>query len=119
VQLNVVEASEGPGAEEAEVVAAGEGKRRPSGRERRDDHASWECCRIFFILRNDERMKVKGNMSIRLVVHRSRKYGVRTVGRPHCSISDYLIIKDDLLDYFLRPRIDEVIGRVLIKLSQL
>jgi hypothetical protein len=26
----------GPGAEEAEVVAAGEGKRRESGRERRD-----------------------------------------------------------------------------------
>ena len=53
---------------------------------------------VFFILRNGERMKVK-EKSIGLVVHTLSKHGVRTVGRQHCSLSDYLIIKDDLLDY--------------------
>ena len=46
----VVEAGEGSGAEEAEVVAAGEDERRASGKERRDDRASWKYCRrLLFI----------------------------------------------------------------------
>ena len=49
-QPRVVEASEGPGSEEAEVVTAGEGERWASGRERRDDRASWEYRCLFLLL---------------------------------------------------------------------
>ena len=48
VQPGIAEASEGPGAEEAGVVTAGEGERRASGSERRDGRASWECRRLFY-----------------------------------------------------------------------
>jgi hypothetical protein len=42
-QPSIAEASEGPRAEEVEVVAAREGERRASViRERRDGRASWE-----------------------------------------------------------------------------
>jgi hypothetical protein len=47
-QLDVAEASEGPGAEEAEVVVAGEGERQASGSERCDGRANWECRRLFY-----------------------------------------------------------------------
>jgi hypothetical protein len=47
-QPGVAEASEGPKAEGAEVVAAGEGEQRVSGRERCDSHASWACRCLFF-----------------------------------------------------------------------
>ena len=40
---------------------------------------------VFFILRNSERMKVKGNKPIGMVMQRPRKRGFWTVGRPHCS----------------------------------
>jgi hypothetical protein len=69
-QPGVTEASEGPRMEEAEVVVAGEGERRTSGRECRDSRASWDCHRLFFILRNCERTRVKGNMPLGLIVHR-------------------------------------------------
>ena len=36
---------------------------------------------MFFILRNGERMKVKGNMPIGLVVHQPRKQGIWMDGR--------------------------------------
>jgi len=44
---------------------------------------------FFFTLRNGERIKGKGNMPIGLVVYKPRKCGVRTVGRPQCSISEF------------------------------
>jgi hypothetical protein len=62
-----------PGAEDGEVVAAGDGEWGASGRKGHDGYARWECHRVFFILRNGERMKVKGNRPIGLVVHRPRK----------------------------------------------
>jgi hypothetical protein len=47
-QSGVAEASEGPGAEDAEVVAAGEGEWRASGRKGCDGCARWECHRVFY-----------------------------------------------------------------------
>jgi hypothetical protein len=87
VQPGIAEASEGPRAEEAKMVTAGEGEQEASGRERCDGRASWERRRLFVILRNGERTKVNGNKPIGMVVHRPRKHGVRTVERPHCIIS--------------------------------
>lgn len=70
------------------MVTTGEGERWASGRERCSGRASRECCRLFFILKNSERMKVKENKYIGPVVHRPRKCGVQTVECPHRSIFD-------------------------------
>ena len=42
---------------------------------------------IFIYFENDEKVKVKGNRSVGLAVHRPSKHVVRTVRRLHCNIS--------------------------------